>query len=69
MQRLGTSLVRIMSYGVDVNDLQEAKRFGKLREICKIFADSGVTVAHETAAITAVWDGTTHCAFWRMCRG
>jgi sugar phosphate isomerase/epimerase len=47
MERLGTSLVRIMSYGVDVNDLQETKRFGKLREICKIFSNSGVTVAHE----------------------
>jgi len=47
MERLGTSLVRIMSYGVDVHDLQDAKRFAKLRAICKIFADSGITVAHE----------------------
>lgn len=47
MERLGTSLVRIMSYGVDVNDLHEAKRFQKLHEICEIFSDSGITVAHE----------------------
>ncbi|HEX9995914.1 MAG TPA: sugar phosphate isomerase/epimerase family protein [Abditibacterium sp.] len=47
MRRLGTSLVRIMSFGVDVNDLQAEKRFQKLREICNIFSDNGITVAHE----------------------
>ena len=48
MQRLGTKLVRIMSYAVrDAEDQMEQERFRRVREIRKMFADAGLTVVHE----------------------
>ena len=49
MQRLGTKLIRIMSYaqkpwGADQN---EAERFRRLREIVQRFADAGIQALHE----------------------
>lgn len=47
-QWLGVEFVRVMSYPIgDVNDLREAERFRRLREIVSIFAGSGITVVHE----------------------
>lgn len=47
-RRLGAQFVRIMSYPVgDPNDLMEEERFHRLREVVRIFADSGATVVHE----------------------
>lgn len=48
MQRLGTRLVRIMSFAVrDVDDQMENERFHRLREIQRMFADAGLTPLHE----------------------
>lgn len=54
MQRLGTKLIRIMSYVVskDANDQPEEdqmkdERFRRLREIVKRFEDAGITPVHE----------------------
>ena len=47
MKRLGTTLVRIMSYGIGADDLHETKRFHKLKEICRLFNDNGITPVHE----------------------
>lgn len=49
MQRLGTKLIRIMSYGQKPwgEDQEEAERFRRLREIVQRFADAGLTAAHE----------------------
>ncbi|MBI2441468.1 MAG: sugar phosphate isomerase/epimerase [Lentisphaerae bacterium] len=48
MQRLGTSLVRIMSFAVrNAEDQMEAERFRRLREIQRMFADAGLTAVHE----------------------
>ena len=51
MQRLGTSLVRIMSYAVlkdrEPDDQMEEERFRRLRELHKIFTDAGITPVHE----------------------
>jgi sugar phosphate isomerase/epimerase len=54
MNRLGTRLVRIMSYAVlrdgegrAVSDQQEAERFRRLREITKRFTDAGIIPVHE----------------------
>ncbi|MGB0416554.1 MAG: sugar phosphate isomerase/epimerase family protein [Coraliomargarita sp.] len=49
MQRLGTKLIRIMSYGQKPwgEDQQETERFRRLREIVQRFADAGLTAAHE----------------------
>ncbi len=48
MQRLGTRLVRIMSYAVGPgDDHQEPERFRRLREIQRRFADAGLTPVHE----------------------
>lgn len=48
MQRLGTKLVRIMSYAVrDGEDQMEQERFRRVREIRKMFADAGLTAVHE----------------------
>ena len=47
-QRLGAEFVRVMSYGVgDPEDLMEAERIRRLREVVAIFEGSGVTVVHE----------------------
>lgn len=48
MQKLGTKMVRIMSYAVrGEEDQLEGERFRKLREIVKIFADAGLQAVHE----------------------
>ncbi len=54
MQRLGTKLIRIMSYAVlrdrGPDDQMEQERFARLREIVKRFAGAGVTAVHENCA-------------------
>lgn len=49
MRRLGTKLVRIMSYAQSPwgDDQGEQERFDRLREIVKRFKDAGLTAAHE----------------------
>lgn len=51
MQRLGTKLIRIMSFAVlkdrPPEDQMEAERFRRLRELCKMFADAGILAVHE----------------------
>lgn len=49
MQRLGTQLVRIMSYAQKPwgEDQQEAERFRRLREIVARFSNAGLTAVHE----------------------
>jgi len=48
MQRLGTRLVRIMSYRVrEEADQMEAERFRRLREITRRFLDAGLQPVHE----------------------
>lgn len=49
MQRLGTKLIRIMSYAQEAwgSDQNEAERFRRLREIHTRFADAGLQAIHE----------------------
>lgn len=49
MQRLGTQIVRIMSYAQQPwgEDQHEQERFRRLREITKRFSDAGLITAHE----------------------
>jgi sugar phosphate isomerase/epimerase len=48
MPRLGSKLIRIMSYPIlPGKDQMEAERFRRLREIQKILSDAGITVVHE----------------------
>ena len=51
MQRLGTKLVRIMSYAVlpdrGPEDQMKEERFKRLREICDLFNSAGITPVHE----------------------
>lgn len=49
MQRLGTKIVRVMSYAQEPwgEDQHEVERFRRLREIVSRFADAGLTTAHE----------------------
>jgi sugar phosphate isomerase/epimerase len=49
MQRLGTKMVRVMSYAQNPwgEDQNETERFRRLREIVKRFADAGLTTVHE----------------------
>jgi sugar phosphate isomerase/epimerase len=48
MQKLGTKLVRIMSFAVrDGEEQMEAERFKRVREIHRMFADAGLTAVHE----------------------
>lgn len=54
MQRLGTKMVRVMSYAVlkdaaghDLPDQQAQERFRRLREIKARFDDAGITTIHE----------------------
>ena len=48
MQRLGTKLVRIMSFAVDEGEDQRAvERFRRLREVTAMFLDAGLQPAHE----------------------
>lgn len=49
MQRLGTKLIRIMSYAQNPwgDDQKETERFRRLREIVKRFTDAGISALHE----------------------
>ena len=48
MQRLGTKIVRVMSFAVrDADDQMEEERFRRLREITNLFLDAGIQPAHE----------------------
>jgi len=54
MQRLGTKLVRIMSFavrkdaaGADLPDQLEEERFRRVRELHRMFTDAGITPVHE----------------------
>ncbi len=51
MQRLGSKLIRIMSYacleGREPTDQMEEERFRRLREITKMFLDNGIQPVHE----------------------
>jgi sugar phosphate isomerase/epimerase len=51
MQRLGTRLIRIMSFAVlkdrGPEDQMEAERFRRLRELLALFQDAGITPVHE----------------------
>jgi len=51
MQRLGTTLIRIMSFAVlkdrPPEDQMEEERFRRLRELQRMFADAGITPVHE----------------------
>jgi sugar phosphate isomerase/epimerase len=51
MKRLGTKLIRIMSFAVlkenAPDDQMEQERFGRLRELVKMFGDEGLTPVHE----------------------
>jgi sugar phosphate isomerase/epimerase len=51
MRRLGTKLVRIMSFAVlpdrGPDDQMEQERFRRVRELVKVFADAGLTAVHE----------------------
>jgi sugar phosphate isomerase/epimerase len=49
MQRLGTKMIRIMSYGQKPwgEDQQEAERFRRMREIVKRFDEAGLSAIHE----------------------
>src|ERR1700760_3198384 len=47
MQRLGTKIVRIMSFAPrDAEDQMEEERFRRLREITKLFLDAGIQPVH-----------------------
>jgi sugar phosphate isomerase/epimerase len=57
MQKLGTKLVRIMSYallqdenGRVLEDQMEEERFRRLREMANMFTDTGITPVHENCA-------------------
>ena len=47
MNRLGTQLVRVMSYAMHEGNLDEARRFARLRDVVAIFDDAGITAVHE----------------------
>jgi sugar phosphate isomerase/epimerase len=51
MQRLGTKLIRIMSFAVlkdrGPDDQMEQERFRRMRELQTMFADAGLTPVHE----------------------
>jgi len=51
MQRLGTKLIRIMSFAVipdrEPDDQMEEERFRRVRELHKMFTDAGIEPVHE----------------------
>lgn len=51
MQRLGTKLIRVMSYrALPGADQMAAERFRRLREMNKLFSDIGAQMVHENCA-------------------
>lgn len=51
MQRLGTRLIRVMSYAVlpnrEADDQVEEERFRRMRVLLQMFTDAGITPVHE----------------------
>jgi sugar phosphate isomerase/epimerase len=51
MQRLGTKLIRVMSYAVlpnrEADDQMEEERFRRMRVLLQMFTDAGLTPVHE----------------------
>ncbi|MGC8990447.1 MAG: sugar phosphate isomerase/epimerase family protein, partial [Verrucomicrobiia bacterium] len=49
MQRLGTKLIRIMSFAIreDSDDQMEEERFRRLRDLTRMFIDAGLQPVHE----------------------
>ncbi len=51
MQRLGTKLIRVMSFAVlkdrELDDQMSAERFARMRELQKMYADAGIQCVHE----------------------
>lgn len=54
MQRLGTTIIRVMSYAIlkddqgrDAQDQHAEERFRRLRELNQRFSDAGITMVHE----------------------
>ncbi len=49
MKRLGSKIVRVMSYAQEPwgGEQQEKERFSRLREMVKRFSDAGIVTAHE----------------------
>jgi len=51
MQRLGTKLIRVMSYAVlpgrEADDQMEEERFSRMRTLLQMFTDAGLTPVHE----------------------
>jgi sugar phosphate isomerase/epimerase len=51
MQRLGTKLIRVMSYAVlpgrEADDQMEEERFRRMRMLLQTFTDAGITPVHE----------------------
>lgn len=49
MQRLGTKLIRIMSFAIreDSDDQMEEERFRRLRDLTRMFLDAGLQPVHE----------------------
>lgn len=71
MQKLGTKLIRVMSYAVrkdengnDLADQMEVERIKRMREINKRFNDAGLTVVHENCMN---WGGMSVSHVKRMC--
>ncbi|MEY4484965.1 MAG: hypothetical protein RL693_2417 [Verrucomicrobiota bacterium] len=70
MQKLGTKLVRVMSYAVrkdedgnDLADQMDAERIKRMNEINKRFNDAGLTVVHENCMN---WGGMSVAHVHRM---
>ena len=51
MQRLGTKMIRVMSFAVladrEPDDQMEEERFRRMRELVKMFGDAGIDAMHE----------------------
>ncbi len=48
MKRIGTKLIRVMSFAVrEADDQMEEERFRRLRQLQKMFSDNGLTMVHE----------------------
>lgn len=65
MKRLGTGIVRIMSYAQQPwgEDQHEAERFRRLKEIVKRFSDENIVAAHENCMN---WGGFSACHTLRL---